>query len=107
MKNKIAQILLLSAASIALFTAFAHLSCIFFGPQCYKAQLAPEVIIESAIQGTLLAPIGAILISFVFLICAAYAISKAGFIRRLPLLNLGIYTIAIICVIRGLLTIQI
>ena len=106
MKNKIAQILLLGAASVATFTALAHLSCIIFGPQCYKAQLAPEFIVESAIQGTWLAPFGAILISTIFLICAAYAISKAGFIRKLPLLNIGLYTIAIVCIIRGLLTFQ-
>jgi len=105
-KTIIAQGLLLGAASVVFFTAFAHLSCIIFGPQCYKAQLAPEVIVESAIQGTLLAPISAIFISLIFFICAAYAISKAGFVRKLPLLNFGIYTIAIICIIRGLLTFQ-
>ena len=106
MKSKTAQILLLGAASVATFTALAHLSCIILGPQCYKSQLAPDFIVESAIQGTWLAPIGAILISLIFFICAAYAISKAGFIRKLPLLDIGIYTIAIVCIIRGLLTFQ-
>lgn len=106
MKSKIAQGFLLGAASVAIFTAFAHLFCIIFGPKCYKSQLAPEFIVQSAIQGTWLAPFGAILISLIFVICAVYAISKAGFIRRLPLLNVGIYTIAFICVVRGLLTFQ-
>ena len=106
MKNKIAKSLLILGALIATFTALAHLSCIIFGPQCYKAQLAPEFIVESAIQGTWLAPFGAILISLLFFTCAAYALSKAGIIRKIPLLNLGIYTIATIAIIRGLLTFQ-
>lgn len=98
--------LLIIAAAIAIFTALAHSACIVLGPSCYAYQLAPEAVIESAQKGTLLAPLGTLAISAIFLIWAAYGLSAAGVLRRLPLLPLGIYTIACLCILRGLLGIQ-
>ena len=40
MNTKHGVILLVIAASIAIATALAHLSCIYLGPQCYSAQMA-------------------------------------------------------------------
>ena len=106
MKSKFGISLLLLAAIVAFSTALAHLSCIFFGAECYSAQMAPKFIVESAQQGTIVAPIGAILAAILFIIPGFYALSAAQIIRKLPLLKLGIYTIAGLCVIRGLLPIQ-
>lgn len=50
MKSKYGITLLFLAAIIAFGTALAHFSCIFFGPECYSAQMAPKFIVESAQQ---------------------------------------------------------
>lgn len=106
MSRKKGIVLLVVAAGIFFCTALAHLFCIYFGPQCYSAQMAPPQIVESAKAGTMLAPFGAILVSTIFTVLGLYALSGAGLFRRLPLLSFGIYTISIISVIRGLLPIQ-
>lgn len=97
---------LVIAAFITIFTAFAHLSCIYFGPECFSSQMAPSVIVESAKEGTLLAPLGAVFVSIIFIILGCYALSAAGVVRKLPLLKLGIYSIAFLCIIRGVLPLQ-
>lgn len=102
---KIGAYALVLAAFIAVFTALAHASCIILGPSCYQAQMAPDQIVQSAIDGTWVAPIGTLAISFLFMLCAAYALSAAGILRRLPLLNLGIHCIAALCVVRGFATV--
>jgi hypothetical protein len=99
-------ILLVIAAFIAISTAFAHLSCIYFGPQCYSAQMAPASIVQSAQEGTLLAPLGTVFVSAIFIVFGGYALSGAGLIRRLPLISMGIYSIALVSVIRGILPLQ-
>lgn len=104
-KNNIGLLFLCIAASIATLTALAHMSCIFIGESCYRAQLAPEIIIRSAVNGTLLAPIGTTLVSSLFLLCAFYALSAANLIIKLPLLKTAIYTISTLCVFRGVATI--
>ena len=92
---------LLLVAAIALVTAVAHLSCIALGESCYRGQLAPEVIVNSAIQGTWLAPVGTILVSALFVMCSVYAVSAAKIIRPVPFLRLGIFVIAGMCILRG------
>ncbi|MDP4537415.1 hypothetical protein Q3O60_14575 [Alkalimonas collagenimarina] len=106
MHTKQGIFLLIIVAIIAIATASAHLSCIYFGPQCYSAQMAPSAIVESAKSGTLLAPLGTIAVSILFVTLAAYALSAARLIRQLPLLNTGIYLIAALCIIRGILPLQ-
>ena len=104
-KNKIGMYFLVIAAGIAILTAFSHMSCIAIGESCYRAQLAPEPIIQSAINGTMVAPVGTIFISILFILCAAYALSAAKLIAQLPLLNMGIYTISALCLFRGVATV--
>lgn len=94
-------------AGIALVTAIAHMSCIVLGESCFRAQLAPEVVVNSAIQGTWLAPVGTTFISALFVMCAVYALSAAKLIRPVPLLGLGIFLISGLCISRGLATIPI
>lgn len=92
-------------ALISAGTAIAHLSCIVLGPSCYKAQLAPPEIIQSAIEGTWLAPVGTTLVSMLFLLCSLFALSGAGLIRKLPLLNIALLSIAVLCLFRAIATI--
>ena len=104
-KNKVGLLFLSIVAGIAILTAIAHISCVFLGENCYRSQLAPEVIIQSALNGTLLAPVGTTFISLLFLLCAIYALSAANIIIKLPLLKTAIYSISILCILRGLATI--
>ncbi|MCG7534999.1 hypothetical protein [Pseudoalteromonas sp. OOF1S-7] len=98
--------LLLLATCAAFLVAAAHLSCIYFGPQCYAVQMAPPFVVESARAGTLLAPLLTLVVSAIFIILGCYALSAARFIRRLPFLRAGIYSISAVCIVRGLLPIQ-
>ena len=106
MQSNCGILFLVVAALIALGTAIAHMSCIFLGPECFSAQMAPPQVIESARNGTWLAPVGTIFASAIFLVFGLYALSGAGIVRKLPLLTLGIYTIATLCIIRGVLPLQ-
>jgi hypothetical protein len=106
MKNNYGMILLVLAALIAIGTGIAHLSCIYFGPECYRIQMAPDFIVESAKAGTYLAPLGAVFISTIFTVIGCYALSGARVLSKLPFLKFGIYTIAFVCIVRGLLGIQ-
>jgi len=106
MKFKCGIFFLVLAAFIAVGNAIAHLSCLYFGPECYSAQMAPVQLVESARNGTFLAPIANMMVSIIFIIWGLYALSAAGLIRKLPLLKIGIYSIATLCLIRGLLPLQ-
>lgn len=106
MKSNLGVAFLVLGALIAIGTAVAHTSCIYFGPGCYATQMAPDFVVESAENGTYLAPVAAIFASIIFVVFGLYALSAAGIIRKLPLLKFAIYTIAIISIIRGLLPLQ-
>ena len=90
MSTKQGVLLLCIAAFIAFATALAHLSCIYFGPQCYSAQMAPSSLVRSAELGTLLAPLATVAVSTIFIVMAGYALSAAFIIPKLPLLSTGI-----------------
>lgn len=106
MKLSFGIILLVVAAFIAFATALAHMSCIYLGPECYAVQMAPPEVVESAQNGTLLAPIGTLIVASVFIIMGCYALSAARLIRALPKLTVVVYTISALCIIRGILPIQ-
>ena len=91
-------------ALMALMTAIAHLSCLVLGPECFKAQLAPASLVESAEKGTLLAPIATLVVSSLFILAAAYALSALDLIR-LPLTATALAVLAVLCTLRGLATI--
>lgn len=96
---------LIICALIALVTAISHISCIFLGAACYQAQLAPAQIVQSATDGTLLAPLATLTVSLLFILCGLFALSGASFIKKLPFQNLALLTIAILCTLRGLSTV--
>ena len=102
-----AKAAMIFVAVVALSVVIAHMSCIWLGPECFAIQRAPLSIIESSKNGTWFAPIGTTFVSFLFVVCAIYALSGGEIIRKLPLLKAGIYTIGSICIARGILVIPI
>ncbi|OUR78520.1 hypothetical protein A9Q75_13495, partial [Colwellia psychrerythraea] len=97
--------LLISAGVIASAAAVWHLLCILGGPSWFAFARAPQQIIDSAQQGTLLAPISTIIVAGLMLACAVFAFSAVGLIRKVPLLKAALITIAILCTSRGLIAI--
>ena len=95
--------LLVSAGGIASASAIWHLLCIIGGPGWFIFARAPQQIIESAQQGTMLAPIGTIIIATLMFACTMFAFSGAGLIRKVPLLKPALITIALLCILRALL----
>ncbi len=90
------------AAAIALVGVAIHLGAIVGGASWYSYFGAPPRIVESAKSGTLLAPLSAALIAALMALCAAYAFSALGLIKRLPLLRLMLAAIAGVCLFRAL-----
>ncbi len=90
------------AAAIAALGVVIHLGCIAGGPSCYAFFGAPPQIVASARRGTWLAPVGTAGIAALMGICAAYACSALGLIRRLPLLRTALAGIAVVCLARAL-----
>lgn len=96
------SIALTTAATIAAVPAFAHMSCIYLGSACYKTQMAPPEIVQSALEDGLTAPLATLFIVSLFFLCALYAVSGTASIKRLPLLKLGLAAISCLYLIRGL-----
>lgn len=67
--------------------------------------MAPPQLIESAKFGTWLAPIATLIVSSLFALCGLFALSGAGIMRKIPLTYLALFTIAALCLLRGLSTI--
>ncbi len=97
--------LLISAGVIASGAAIWHILCIFGGPSWFAFARAPQKIIDSAQQGTMIAPIGTVIVSSLMFACTVFAFSAAGLIRKVPLLKSALITIAILCTLRGLIAI--
>lgn len=90
------------AGIIALIGVAIHVAAILAGASWYAYFGAPASVVQSARDGTWLAPVSALVIAGLMAICAAYAFSALGVIRRLPLLRTGLAGIAIICLLRAL-----
>jgi hypothetical protein len=97
--------LLISAGVIASAAAIWHLLCILGGPSWFAFARAPQLIIESAQQGTMLAPIGTVIVASLMFACTMFAFSAVGLIRKVPLLKSALITIATLCILRGLIAI--
>lgn len=93
------------AAAIALVGVAIHLAAIFGGADWYAYFGAPPVIVESARAGTWLAPVSCAVIAGLMGLCAAYACSALGVIRRLPLQRFMLGAMASVCLIRALILI--
>jgi hypothetical protein len=105
MKETISKFPFLLAAGIALFGAIIHWVAPFVGVDWYGFLTAPQDVVDSARNGTMLAPVGAAIIGLLMFACAMYAFSGAGLSRRLPLTKTALAVISAICLLRGLLLI--
>jgi len=93
---------LLAAAALSLLGAAVHIACIFGGPDWYRALGAGEAMAQAAARGS---PVPGLLtagIAVILLIWAAYALSSAALIPRLPLLALAMLAITAVLAGRGL-----
>jgi hypothetical protein len=99
--------LLVSAGIIASIAALWHLLCIIGGPSWFEFARAPQQIIDSSQHGTLLAPLGTIIVASLMFACTVFSFSGAGFIRKVPLLKPALITISFICTVRALIAIPI
>jgi len=102
---KVQSKLLISAGIIASASAIWHLLCILGGPTWLAFARAPQQVIHSAQQGTLLAPVSTVVVASLMFACAVFAFSAAGLIRKVPLLKSALITIAVLCTLRGLIAI--
>ena len=95
--------LLISGGVIASAAAIWHLLCIWGGPSWFAFARAPKQLIDSAQQGTLLAPVSTVIVAGLMFSCAVFAFSAVGLIRKVPLVKPALITIALLCTMRGLI----
>ncbi len=87
---KTARILLILAASLAFFMSLAQ-AALGFVPGWSAAFGAPEVLLSNPA----LLLVSSLLVSAILALIGLYGLSGAGFIRRLPLLRLGLLGIGL------------
>jgi hypothetical protein len=105
MSDSVKSTLLISAGIIASASAIWHLLCILGGPRWFIFARAPQQIIDSVQQGTLLAPIATLAVASLMFACTVFAFSAAGLIRKVPFLKSALIAIATLCILRGLIAI--
>jgi len=106
MKNVHARLTCLAVA-ISLVGVAVHVAAILGGPSWYAFFGAPPQIVASASAGTWLAPVSTAGIAALMGICALYACSALGVVRRLPLLRPMLAAIATVCVLRALVLVPV
>lgn len=77
------------------------MAAIVGGASWYAFFGAPPAVVASARAGTWLAPASAAAIAALMALCAVYACSALGVVRRLPLLRTVLFAIATVCLLRG------
>jgi hypothetical protein len=95
--------LLILAGAIVSGISALHVACAIIGPAAYRYFGAGEHMATQAEAGSPLPFLVTILLALVFGVFAAYALSAAGRIRRLPLVRPVVGTIGAIFALRGLL----
>jgi len=91
------------AAFVALGGALVHVGAIIGGPSWFAFFGAPPRVVASAQAGTWLAPVSALVIAGLMAMCAIYAGSVVGWVRRPPLQRTALATIAAVCLLRALI----
>jgi hypothetical protein len=82
--------------------AVLHVAIMLGGPPWYRWFGAPSLA-DQVERGSVIGPILLTLaIVAVFVVWSGYGLSGAGVVRRLPLLRVGLYAIAVIYLLRGL-----
>ncbi len=94
---------LLAGGVASAAAAVAHVACIFGGPDWYRTMGAPEGYARAAGRGAWTPALVTMAISVMLAIWAAYALSGAGVIGRLPLLRLALLAITAVYLARGVM----
>lgn len=90
------------AALLNVIAALLHLSCIFFGAPLFRF-LGTEEMAKMYESGEYEEPlIATLFLTTVLLVWAAYALSGARVIRKLPFLRIGLISITCIYLVRGI-----
>ncbi|MGM9516259.1 hypothetical protein ACS5PK_18560 [Roseateles sp. DB2] len=89
------------AVAIAAAGVLIHVGAILGGPAWFIFFGAPPAIVRSAEVGTWLAPVSSLLIAAAMGLCGLYAASALGWVRRLPLLRMGLAAMAAVCLLRA------
>ena len=92
---------LVVAGCLSAVAAALHLAVIAGGPSWYRFFGAGERMARLAERGALRPTLITLAIASVLALWATYAFSGAGLIPRLPLLRLGLATIALVYLLRG------
>jgi putative oxidoreductase len=96
------NLFLLAGGSISALISLLHV-LLAIKPELYQFigsdQSSP--IAQLVEQGSCVTTIASIILAAIFAVWAMYAFSGAGLIRRMPLLRLGLVTIAVIYLLRG------
>jgi len=79
-----------------------HIAIIFGGAPAYRYFRAGEKMAQMALSGSVLPALLTFFIAAIFAIWGLYALSGAGVIRTLPLVRLGLFVIASIYTLRGI-----
>lgn len=87
---------------LSIIAALAHLACIFGGPEWYRFFGAGEAMARAAGRGEWMPALVTLGIATMLLVWAAYALSGAGWLPRLPLLRTGLVLITTVYVLRAL-----
>lgn len=92
---------LLASAAPSAIAALLHVGCIIFGPSWYRFFGAGERLAQLAAAGSSVPTVMTAGIATVLSLWAAYALSGAGVIARLPLIRVALCAIAGIYLVRG------
>ena len=92
---------LIVGAAMSASAALLHLCCIVFGAPLYRFVGAGERMAQMAAAGHWYPTTAALVIAATLSLWALYALSGAGFIRRLPFLRLALCIITAVYVLRG------
>ena len=86
-------IALVLGAALSTFAAIAHLACVVLGPAAYRFMGAGEKMARAVEAGRFQPTVVTLVIATTLLTWAAYALSGAGLIGRLPLTKLALLAI--------------
>ncbi len=93
---------LVTGALLSAAAAIMHLAVIVGGPDWYRFFGAGEEMARMAERGSPLPALITLGIAALLATCAAYALSAAGQIRRLPLIRTALVAISAVYLLRGL-----
>jgi len=96
------NIWLVLAGTSAFLGGLLHVLALIGGPVWIAAIGAPYRVVESAERGTWIAPVGGLTIAALMWLCSTYAFSGAEFFRRVPQLRTGLFSVTLVCLLRGI-----